>query len=280
MLKRVLQLVSRERDLRTVWAVEKGGRRSYLVGTAHFFPYHFRGSLSRHIRGAQTVLLEGPLDEEAMLKVVRSGSGEAGASLYDALDPRTISKINRALGVPSPALSAHQLYRGLFQDGPEDWLAEEIRGLRPWMAFFRVWTHYRRRNGWKYTMDLDASRIARGLGKEVRHLETIEEQIEALNGVPLERIVNFLKSADWGRYGGEYVRRYCRGDLGGVMAVARIFPTFCESIIDRRDPILHERMSPYFSRGTTVAFVGIVHCPGVIRLLRAEGYDVGSPSGN
>jgi uncharacterized protein YbaP (TraB family) len=145
------------------------------------------------------------------------------------------------------------------------------------MAFYRIWTGYREKNGWTYTMDRDAWRIAIELGKDVRPLETIEEQVEALNGVPLERIVSFLARTDWKRYAREYVRHYLAGDLDGLMGTAREFPTFCDSIIHRRDPILYERMAPFFERGNAIAFVGIVHCRKILTLFIESGYRVGSP---
>jgi hypothetical protein len=39
----------RERELRMIWEVLKGSRRSYLAGIAHFFPYSFKKSLTRYI---------------------------------------------------------------------------------------------------------------------------------------------------------------------------------------------------------------------------------------
>ncbi len=273
-LARVRRFLSKERDLRMIWEVEKEGKKSLLVGASHFFPYHFRGSLRRHIVGADTVLLEGPLDEGAMRKVIEAGAGPDRGSLYDALDARTIQKLNQALAVSSPPFSASQLYWDILQGAPEDGLRTEIRGMKPWMAFFHLWAHYRRRDGWTCTIELDAARIAAEMGKDVHYLETIEEQIEALNRIPLERIVNFLKNADWETYRDDFVRHYLAGDLPELVATARAFPTFCEPIIERRDPVLHERMSPFFEQGNAIAFVGVTHCQGLIALLRAQGYAV------
>ena len=82
---------------------------------------------------------------------------------------------------------------------------------------------------------------------------------------------------------GELVGRQPRGprlgyqgpDQGYALALAaRVFPTFCESIVDRRDPILAARMVPYLDAGAAVAFVGVIHCPGVIARLRDEGFTV------
>jgi hypothetical protein len=58
-------LFSREKDLKMVWKIERNGKWSYLVGTAHFFPYSFKRYLVRYISSVDTVLLEGPLDESS-----------------------------------------------------------------------------------------------------------------------------------------------------------------------------------------------------------------------
>jgi hypothetical protein len=274
-----LRLLSGQRELRMIWEVRARGRRSLLVGSAHFFPYRFGDALRRHIGAAETVVLEGPLDEPAMRRVVDSGRATGHRSLYDALDAATKASLHRRLGIRTPPLVAGELYRELLFGREEDWLEEELRGLRPWLAFFGLWTRYRRLNGWVHTLDLDAARIAAELGKEVRHLETIEEQIEALNAIPLDRIVHFLAAEDWAAYGEEYVRRYLAGDLDRLIAVAQAFPTFCEAIIEQRDPVLAARMAPYLERGNAVIVIGVTHCPGVIRLLEAAGFAVALPSG-
>jgi hypothetical protein len=274
MVSRWRQVFSDERDLAMAWEVEKRGRRSHLIGAAHFFPYHFKGSLRGYVRGARSVLVEGPLDENAGRKVVAAGSRRAGVSLCDALDAATIAKINRTLRLSASPLSIHRLYWEVFQGGPKDWLAEQTRGLAPWMAFMHLWNRYRAPKGWIYSTDLDLVGVAAELGREVHPLESIEEQIEALNGIPLERIVAFLADVDWEAYVRAYVRQYLAGDLEGLIATARAFPTFCESIVDRRDPILYARMNPFLEEGDAVACVGIVHCPGIIGLLRAGSYRV------
>jgi uncharacterized protein YbaP (TraB family) len=267
-------LLSKERALRMAWEVERRGRRSILVGSAHFFPYHFRGWLRRHIGGARTIVLEGPLDADSMRAVRESGSGATRASLYDALDSPTRDRIHHLLGIAAAPVGVNQMVRDLLFGRAEEWFANELRGLEPWMAFLAIWTRYRSSSGWTYTLDVDAEQIARGLGKDVRHFETIAEQIEALSGIPLERIVSFLARGDWAGYCRQYVRRYLDGDLDGLVLAARAFPTFCESIVERRDPILAARMVPYLDAGAAVAFVGVIHCHGVIALLRDEGFTI------
>lgn len=272
------RLLSKERDLRMVWEVEKRGRRSTLVGTAHFFPYRFQAALRRCIGRADTVLLEGPLDEASRRKVIAAGSARRGASLYDALDAHTIRRISDALAAPSPSFGESRLYWPLLGGDTQDSWGEEIRRLEPWMAFFHIWAEYRRRDGWIYSVDLDAARIAAEMSKDVHYLETIEEQIETLSRVPLHRMVGFLKSVEWETYRRDYVRLYLGGDLAALMAMARTFPTYCEPVIEERDPVLLERVIPFLERGNAITCVGITHCRGLIELLRARGYAVTHPS--
>lgn len=268
------RLFSRERDLRMVWAVTRHARQSRLVGTAHFFPYHFRGDLRRLIEGARTVLLEGPLDDASLRKVVDAGSSTVHASLYHALDARARQRVSRLLELPDLPLDAPQLYQQVLFGRPQEWLESELRGLKPWMAFFGLWTRFRQRLGGSFSLDLDAARTAARLGKPVRHLETIDEQIATLEAVPLERFVAFIANVDWEAYYQDYVRRYLAGDLDGLIAAAGAFPTYCEPVIARRDPLLAERMAPTLDAGEACAFVGVAHIPGVSALLRARGFEV------
>ena len=101
---------SREKPLRMVWRVEKDGRRSYLVGTAHFFPYSFVGSLTRLLQKVGTVMFEGPLDEESTARIAE-----------DIV--RYLCMVNALLAESPPDLCNHAFARLLAQT------AEEMEGL-------------------------------------------------------------------------------------------------------------------------------------------------------
>lgn len=255
------------------WRVERRGRRSIphstLIGAAHFFPRQFRASLRRLIGEARVVLLEGPLDEEATRKVLEAGRGFGGDRIYKAAGDR----IHTRLGIVRSPLDVHQLLKDLFFGRQEHWLEEEIRALKPWAAFFGIWTRYRAREGWTHSLDLDAARIAAALGKRIVYLESIEEQIAALEAVPLERILGFM-NADWSAYCAAYERHYLAGELDALVEAARGFPTYCEPIIERRDPLLAERMAAELERGGACVVIGVAHCRGVLAHLREQGFEV------
>ncbi len=252
------------------WEIERQGARSILVGAAHFFPRHFRRDLRRLIAPARIVLLEGPLDEAATRKVVDASRGAGGEALYKAAR----QTINARLGIVSAPLDVHQLLKDMVFGRADQWLEQELRRLKPWAAFFGLWTRWRALEGWEHKMDLDAAAIAGGLGKEVRYLEAIEEQIAALEAVPVERYARFLGAGDWRAYNESYERHYLAGDLEGLAAVGQGFPTYCEPVIGRRDAVLARRMLGELERGDACIVVGVAHCRGVLAVLKAERYAV------
>ena len=253
-----------------VWQVERRGQRSTLVGAAHFFPRHFRRDLRRLIEDARLVLLEGPLDEAATRKVLEAGRGLGGDALYKAAR----GQIHARLGIVPAPLDVHRIVRDLIFGRQDEWLEQELRTLKPWAAFFGIWTRYRAREGWVHKFDLDAAQIAAKLGKETRYLETIEEQLAALDAVPPERFVRFLAAGDWRGYNEAYERHYLGGDLERLAAAAQGFPTYCEPIIGARDALLAERMAPELDAGGACVIVGVAHCPGVLARLAERGFSV------
>jgi len=97
------------------------------------------------------------------------------------------------------------------------------------------------------------------------------DQIAALEAVPLERLLDFM-NADWSAYCAAYERHYLAGELDALVAGAQAFPTYCEPIIERRDPLLAQRMSGELERGGACVVIGVAHCPGVLARLRSLGY--------
>jgi len=71
-----------------------------------------------------------------------------------------------------------------------------------------------RQYGWKYSVDLEGYSLAEGFGKKIVFLETIEEQINVLENLTLDRIIYFLKRVDqWQELTQGYVTCYLAGDL-------------------------------------------------------------------
>jgi hypothetical protein len=229
--------------------------------------------LRPHVAVARELLVEGLVDEQAVRTVAaRGASAPSAPSLLELLDPATVLKVNAELRAPTPALGLYLLAQQLTGRPPADLAGVAVRGMKPWMAFFSVWTHYLAQSGWSCRLDSDAHELARALGRPVRYLETIEEQIAALEEVPLERIVRFMSQSDWTSYRRDYARCYLSGDLDALIARAQAFPTFCEPVIGRRARVLRERLEPHLDAGGVLALVGVLNCGQLLELLAQDGY--------
>ena len=268
----------KQKKLKMIWEVQKNGKLSHLVGTAHFFPYSFRNSLQRYLENARVVMFEGPLDDDNMARVREAGiDDENSYHIFSELDDKTIAGITSAL---IPACEArHSSYLvTLCKFEPKDIVYEMVKGMKPWLAFFTLWSDYLKRLGWKYSVDLEGFQIATELGKEIVFLETIAEQINVLQNISHDNIIFFLNQVDrWKGFAREYVECYLDGDLEKLKFTRVRFPSRHHSVINERDKIFHQRMGAELERGQVVAFLGAPHLRGMSRLLMADGYQVQGP---
>ncbi len=261
-----------------IWEVVKDHKRSHLVGTAHFFPYSFKTSLHRCLDNAVTVIFEGPLDPDNLAKVVRRGlDDQSGYHIFDDLDQQNIARITRELAPQCRGRNSFLIFN-LRKFSIENPLYEMVKGMKPWLAFFTIWSNYLKKNGWKYSVDLEGYSLAEGLGKKIVFLETIEEQINVLENLNRDRIIEFLKRVDqWHDLAQAYVKCYLAADLAQLKSKGLRFPSRHHSVIDYRDKIFFERMLDYLERGNAVAFVGAPHVQGICKLLRTDGYHIKGP---
>jgi uncharacterized protein YbaP (TraB family) len=268
----------KQKELKMIWEVQKNGRLSHLVGTAHFFPYSFRNSLRGYLENARVVMFEGPLDDENMARVREAGiDAQNSYHIFNELDNKTIAGITSAL-VPV-CQSRHSSYLVTFcKFDTKDIVYEMVQGMQPWLAFFTLWTAYLKRLGWNYSVDLEGYQIAAELGKQIIFLETIEEQIKVLQNISHDNIIFFLSQIDrWRIFAKEYVECYLDGDLEKLKFTRVRFPSRHHSVINERDKIFHQRMRTELEQGQVVAFLGAPHLRGMSRLLMADGYRVQGP---
>ena len=268
----------REKELKMVWEVRKNGRRSYLIGTAHYFPHSFRKSLSQYLGKCRTAIFEGPLDAENMAKVVQAGTvPEDSYHIFNELDKNTINRLTTAL---APVCRDHSSFMvfNLRKLSIENPVYEMLKGMKPWLAFFTIWSTYLEQNGWKYSVDMQGYRIAQDLNLEVVFMETIQEQINVLESLSREKIIWFLKNVPhWEFWSQEYIQSYLKGDLGKLKSAGLRFPSRHPSVIDHRDEIFCERLADYLEQGDAAAFVGAPHVRGMCKLLNNSGFEIIGP---
>ncbi len=262
----------KEKPLRMVWRAQKDGRTSYLVGTAHFFPYSFAPCITRLLAQVQCAIFEGPLDARSMQEIAEHGRKGRHASPLDALlDPAAIREIDRVLRLRLDSDPAADFYRLLLPAEPS-YYQQFAHGVRPWMALFSIWTTYL---DWDYSVDMEAYKIACRSGKPIHFLETIEEQITVLDNIPLERIARHLNDVhNWQTYKNDFTRTYLDGRVDRLLSLTDRFPSRCPAVVGERDNVLFQRMLKLFEKESAAAFVGVPHIPGVSQLLRDTGYTI------
>ena len=269
---------SKEKELKMIWQVEKSGKKSLLIGTAHFFPYSFKTSLYNCLQNARAVMFEGPLDQDNMARVVNCGiDRQSNYHIFDDLDAKTIYRITHAI-TPRRRDKDKFLIFNLRKFSIENPVYEMVKGMKPWLAFFTIWSNYLQKNGWNYSVDLEGYSIAGQLAKKIVFLETIEEQINVLESLSRERIIDFLKRVDqWHEVARDYAACYLAADLEKLKSKGLRFPSRHHSVIDRRDRSFYERMSQYLGQGDAVALVGAPHVRGMSKLMRDDGYQITGP---
>ena len=268
-----LASLPRQRPFAMLWEIEKEGRRSWIGGTAHFFCYSFEPSFRKLFERVDTVLFEGPLDQASLDQVSEIGrSPESGCTrLINVLTEDDLGRLERVVIGPR-GFWARVL--GLQRPDPPD-VRYFLSETRHWMAFFSLWTSYLKRHGWDQSVDLEAWHLAHDMGKAVVGLETIAEQIEILESIPLSRVVRFFRLCDrWDGYIRRNERAYLKGDLNGMMGTSSEFPTRTEQVIHRRDVLFLERMKPFLEPGRCAIFVGTAHMLNLLPLLEGAGFMV------
>lgn len=265
----------KNKKLKMVWKISYKDRDSYLVGTTHMFKYKFTPSLRKLIERSEKVLVECSLNNHTFSKIMQAGRQNRKIVLSELVNNEIIDSLAKTF--------ANVSFKGnLFDMGDlklialKKVFAQEIRNILAnhahWAAFFTIWYEFLNLQDWRNSMDLEAQKIAEEMRKILIFLEKPEEQIRALEEIPPERIVNFLKvSSDWESYTNRFQKLYLKGKIEKLIEATSEFPTRCESILDRRDPVLFERMLPHIENGNVSIFVGITHIPGLLSLISNQG---------
>ena len=271
--QQIFETLPQQRDFAMIYRVSKGDAVSWLCGSAHFFRYSFEFSFRKLFEPLHTVIFEGPLDEDFLKAVEHSGRNPEPGSprILDAMREDDLRCLERTIYGPQGPLA-----RLLGREHPPKFNVRELlASARPWFAFFSLWVAYLERLGWYESVDLEAWRTARDMGKAVVAMENLEEQLDSLESVPIDRVVDFFRHCgDWAGYTKRNVRTYLAGDLRGMMGSSIEFPSRTAMVIDRRDERFRQRMRPFLEAGGCAVFVGTAHLVGLIPMLREDGFDV------
>ena len=256
-----------------LWEIgSPGSPPSYLFGTIHSEdPDVIRlvPSVERAFTGCRQVILEVNLDADAMV---------AGSTAMLLMDGRRLSEIvGKSL--------FEQTAAALRTRGIPDAVTEH---MKPWAAATALSMPVPETGR---VLDVVLFQRAQQAGKPLHGLETIAEQLEVFDGLPLEDQVGLLRDAVEQVAGldamlAELLAAYKRQDLAAMVAIneaamaagdPRLAEEFQRRLIVDRNHRMAERMEPWLQQGGAFVAVGALHLPGeqgLLRLLEQRGYSL------
>ena len=271
-----------------LWRIEKAGTDpSFLFGTMHVTDprvTELPAPAEKAFDGAKTVVIEtiDILDpQKAQLALL--GKPELtmfadGSSLDTLLDKDDLELVKSELdrrGIPLPLVAR----------------------MKPWMIAGMIalpdCETVNKQAGVAF-LDQKLAETAQAKGKTLKGLESIGEQLEAMNSLPMEfHVQGLVETIKLGDLMPDIMATmtdlYLKGDIAMIMPVitaaspenldeeAEAYAQFEDRIIRMRNHVMAERAAPILAEGGAFIAVGALHLPGeegVVALLRQSGYDV------
>jgi len=269
-----------------LWKIEKEGvEPSYLFGTMHFSDPRVMTlpkATDEAYRSANTVVVETAdiLDPKFLLRVRLEHPDlllfTDGTTLKSHLPAERREEIERKLAE-----------RGIVLDA--------VAKMKPWVLSSLLALpkcERERQSEGEKSLDEKLALDAQAEGRNVQGLESAEEQLQAMNRMPLDfHLRSLVATIDYGDDIEDAMETtttlYLKGEIGMIMpALRKIVPDslsdddydlFLKYLISDRNHVMADRAVPIIDKGNAFIAVGALHLPGtdgVIELLRAKGYRV------
>jgi uncharacterized protein YbaP (TraB family) len=268
------------------WKIEKQGLKpSWLLGSMHVtdprvlnLPAYAQAAHD----GADTIVIESDeiLDERkaaaALLARPDLTMFTDGTTIDKLLSPEDYARLDAGLkqrGIPLSAVSR----------------------MRPWMIASAVALPAceiaRKAKGVQF-LDQKIAADAIKQGKQVKGLETLAEQLQAMAELPMEfHLKSLIETLELGPKMNDVVETmtdlYLSGDVGMTIPMLKTvspeeggdgdYAAFEQRIILDRNKVMADRAAPILANGNVFMAVGALHLPGdqgVIELLRKQGFTV------
>ncbi len=256
-----------------LWKVEAPDRsHSYLFATMHSSDprvLELPDAVQQALSQARSFTMEAILDGQAVLTMGQRMVLMDGRRLPDLIGKELYLQVVTLMarrGVPEAALGM----------------------LKPWAVFMTL-SVPPEEGGMFLDLKLYQQALERGI--PVFGLESVEEQIAVFDSMPEADQVALLR--DLVQHYDEYTpmfntmtRLYLQRDLDGLARLndqtmqggdAALQQQLMDSLVDRRNRLMAERMQPRLEEGRAFIAVGALHLPGpngLIELLRQRGYRV------
>jgi uncharacterized protein YbaP (TraB family) len=258
-------------DKGLLWKIEHAGLQpSYLFGTIHSEDSRVLAvppAVQAAFDEARVYVMEARIDESAMASMSARMMFSDGHSLKGVLDSRTYAETVAALanyGLPELALASMKPWA----------VAMTLSMPKPQTGLF---------------LDLALMQNAAEQGKQIAGLETVDEQLEILDQLPMGDQVTMLKDAlqQLPELNGMFAQiheAYLARDLARMMRLSeeqemrgdrKLTEKVMGRLVDSRNHRMAQRIEPFLKSGSAFIAIGALHLPGrdgVLNLLKQQGY--------
>ncbi len=270
-----------------LWKIEKAGLKpSYLFGTMHMTDprvIDLTPQAKTAYDGADTVVIE---TTEILDEAKASQSLLAKPDLMMFTDATTLSSLVDPKDLP------------VFEKGMVDrgMPLAAINKMKPWMIMGIVALpacEMARKNSGAPFLDIKLAKDAQSAGKKIEGLETMLEQVTAINSLPMKMSVqNLVETIKLGSKVDDVMETmivlYTEGKIGAIMPLAKNIATdtkisdadyndFEEKLINIRNQTMATRADKILEQGNAFIAVGAMHLvgdKGLVEKFRAAGYTV------
>jgi len=262
-------------NLLPLWEVRSGGNTVYLLGSIHILKkdaYPLDPAIYEAFDAAKTVVFEIDLSElmQANVEMMTRGMLPRGRTLADVLPADLYAELERkTAGMPIPF--------------------DAFKGMKPWMAAMTLQSATMVQAGFDPTLGIDMHFYQRAgeAGKPTRGLETVTDQIDALDGMSETAQIEFLRSTlvDLDSLAAQFDRgaeMWRRGEVEWVVEMLNRSMGSHGEIYERLLTARNRRWVPQIEEllrsGTpALVVVGLGHLVGedsVVEMLEERGYTV------
>lgn len=253
--------------------------KSYLYGTMHVqdervfnFPNSFRQAFDSTKTFAMELDLEkasNPANAMSLMKYVMMTDGRTLSDLVSKKDYKVLDKFFTEQGTPLAMMGM----------------------MKPFFLLAIVEKAKPKPEGTKTeALDQYLASLAKNVDKPIIGLETVEEQMSAIEVIPIEdqakQLVNAVKSAKKmkkeNQTEDELMKYYLAGDLDKLMEISKkgeLSELAQQKLIVNRNINMADRIDQHIKEKSAFVAIGALHLPGekgVIKLLEQKGYTLKS----
>jgi uncharacterized protein YbaP (TraB family) len=260
-----------------LWEIEGTSNRIYLLGSVHFLraqDHPLPSAMTKALSDADVVVMEidlstlNPLEAQSVL--LRLGVDPEGRDLQSLIGEGSYRK-------------AQQLAAGVDID------LETLRPFEPWYAAMQITQFRLMQLGFDGSYGVEAQMLLQAVqeGKEIRGLETLEQQLDALDSLPLQAQEKFLiqtleEAADLENQVDDIMKAW---RTGNTKSLERELTTgmvdqpklYRKLLTDRNENWMRKIMDYIDDSNDYLIVVGALHLvgeDGVPRMLEDAGYSI------